>query len=348
MSLRRDFFLDQFDSSFRTHIVEFSKRLTEISHKYDVLIFLARKAACLADCLDELELTNFHCIVTSSRILDMNLDWLKSKKIAIIDDALISGTTINEAQRKLSTFGIKKVDVYVLSVDENWWTKELVNPMPSYFKLNSEQTSLICANIVNAISVVPRPYTIDYPLFKNIRINAKDFQDLSTSAEWLVYESTSSHQAKHNILNLTIVPNEPTLLSFLDEVGLLIHDNSIFKLRLYALNIKEIFWCQILPIVILPPITEEELNKMFFRICEYCNCPNINNWFEHNSKEDSLKAKLRLVQYYLGSRLSQHWYNDIIERIDSNITFEQDFKNINFLFPPPISDIIKTFRQLKR
>ncbi len=341
MSLRRDFFLDQFDSSFRTHIVEFSKRLTEISHKYDVLIFLARKAACLADCLDELELTNFHCIVTSSRILDMNLDWLKSKKIAIIDDALISGTTINEAQRKLSTFGIKKVDVYVLSVDENWWTKELVNPMPSYFKLNSEQTALICANIVNAISVVPRPYTIDYPLFKNIRINEKDFQDISTSAEWLVYESTSSHQAKHNILNLTIVPNEPTLLSFFDEVGLSIHNDSIFKLRLYALNIKEIYWCQVLPIVILPPITEEELNKMFFRICEYCNDRNINTWFQHNSKEDSLKAKLRFVQYYLGSRLSQRWYENIIERIDSNITFEQDFKNINFLFPPPISDIIK-------
>lgn len=245
----------------------------------------------LADCLDELELTNFHCVVTSSRILDMNLDWLKSKKVAIIDDALISGTTINEAQRKLSTFGIEKVGVYVLSVDENWWTKELVNPMPSYFKLNSEQTSLICANIVNAISVVPRPYTIDYPLFKNIRINEKDFQDLSTSAEWLVYESTSSHQAKHNILNLTIVPNEPTLLAFLDEMGLSIHRNSIFKLRLYALNIKEIFWCQVLPIVILPPITEEELDKIFFRICDYCNDPNIKTWFEHNSKTGGFSCK---------------------------------------------------------
>lgn len=341
MSIKQDFFLDQFDSSFRTHIVEFSKKLTDLSHKYDVMIFLARKAACLADCFDELELSNFHCIITSSRILDMNLDWLKSKKIAIIDDALISGTTIYEAQHKLSSFGINKADVYVLSVDENWWTKELVNPEPSYFKLNSAQTSLICANIVKAISVVPRPYTIDYPLFKNIRIKEKDFQDLSTSAEWLVYESTSSHQAKHNILNLTIVPSEPTLLSFLDEIGLSINNNSIFKLRLYALNIKDIFWCQTLPIVILPPISEEELNNLFFRICDYCKDKDIKNWFEHGSKEDSLKAKLRLVQYYIGSRLSQHWHEDIIERIDSNITFEQDFKNINFLFPPPISGIIK-------
>lgn len=342
MSIRRDYFLDQFDSSFRTHIIEFSKRLTDISNKYDVLIFLARKAACLADSLDELEMTNFHCTITSSRILDMDLSWLQDKKVAIIDDALISGTTIHEALRKLNKSGILKVDVYVLSVDENWWTKELVEPMPSYFKLNSEQTSLICSNIVKAISVVPRPYTIDYPLFKNIRIKEKDFQDISNSGNWIVYESTSSHQIKHNILNLTIVPSEATQIEFLSDIGLKINNQSLFKLRFYALIIKDTFWCQVLPIVILPPIKEAELNKIFSRIIRYCEDKNIVKWFENTAKEDSLKGKLRLVQYYVGSRFSLRWYQDMIAKIDTNIVFEQDFKNINFLFPPPISDSIKT------
>ena len=63
MSLRREYFLEQFDSNLRTHVIEFSKRLTDISKRYDVLIFVARKAACLADCLDELELSNFHCVI---------------------------------------------------------------------------------------------------------------------------------------------------------------------------------------------------------------------------------------------------------------------------------------------
>jgi nucleoside phosphorylase/hypoxanthine phosphoribosyltransferase len=337
MSVRRDYFLSQFDSSFRGHIIEFSKRLTKISEEYDVLIFLARKAACLADCLGELELSYYSCVITSSRVLDMDLSWLKSKTVAIIDDALISGTTINDALRKLKGFGIVNVDTYVLSVDENWWAKELINPMPSYFRLNSEQTSLICANIVSAISVVPRPYTIDYPLFKNIRIKGKDFQDLSNSADWIVYESTSSHQEKHNILNLTIVPSESTLLLFLDEIGLSIVGNSLFKLRLYALQIKDVFWCQLLPIVILPPITEGELLKLFDRISGYFENENTKSWFESNTKDDSLKCKLRLVQYYIGSRLSRKWHNSIINIIDSNITLEQDFRNLNFLFPPPIS-----------
>lgn len=342
MSLRRDFFLDQFDSNFRIQVIEFSKRLTDLSNKYDVLIFLARKAACLADCLDELQMSSFHCTISSSRILDMDLGWLQDKKVAIIDDALISGTTIYEALEKLNSAGIFNVDVYVLSVDKNWWSKELVEPISPFFELNSEQTSLLCSNIVKAISVVPRPYTIDYPLFKNIRIKNEDFQDLSNSRNWIVYESTSSHQARYNIANLTIVPSEETLIDFSDEIGLNLYKSSLLKLRLYALKIKNIYWCQILPIVILPPLKETELNKLFNRICQNLKNPDLIRWFENSDKNDSLKAKLRLVQYFLGSQFSLKWYNEIITKIDSNIVFEQDFKNLNFLFPPPISNDIKT------
>ena len=341
MSIRKDFFLEQFDSSFRNHIVEFSKRLTDISKKYDVLILLARKAACLGDCFDELQLSSFHCIVTSSRILDMNLDWLKSKKVAIVDDMLISGTTINNALEKLNGAGVNNVDVYVLSIDENWLNKEMVNPIAPYFKMNSEQTSLICSNIVKAISVVPRPYTIDYPLYKNIRIKESDFPDISNSANWIVYESTSSLQAKHNIINLTITLSEVSVFSFLSEIGLSPNSNMLLKLRLYGLKVKDAYWCQIQPIVILPPIKEIELNKLFDKIVKHFDNESIAKWFKSISNEDTLASKLRLVQYVIGSRLSLYWYRDIICKVDSNIRFEQDFKNINFVFPPPISEAIK-------
>lgn len=88
-------------------------------------------------------------------------------------------------------------------------------------------------------------------------------------------------------------------------------------------------------------INESELDKLFNRICEYCNYNDLKRWFNGSSKDDTLKSKLRFVQYYIGSRFCQLWYENIIELIDSNIIFEQDYKNINFLFPPIISDIIK-------
>lgn len=342
MKLRRELFLEQFDSSFRNHIVEFSKRITSLSKEYDVLIFLARKAACLADCFDELQLSHFHCIVTSSRILDMNLSWMHNKKVAIIDDTLISGTTICNAKSKLEKAGVSQIDVYVLSVDESWWATDLVDPQPGYFRLNTKQTSLICSNIVKAISVVPRPYNIDYPLYKNIRIREKDFQDLSNSGNWIVYESTSHLQEKHNILNLTIAPSEMTLYSFLNNIGLRIdNDTCLFKLRLYALKINDAYWCQILPIIILPALTDVELEKIFNKICGLSSNNELINWFCGSTREDSLKSKLRLIQYYLGTKFSEQWYKDLKPQVDSNITFEHDFKNLNFVFPPPISNEIK-------
>jgi len=161
MKIQVETFLNQFDSNFRNEIVEFAKRITKYTEEYDVVIFLARKAVCLADCLNELELSNFNCLVTSSRVLDMNLTWLKNKKIAIIDDTLISGTSLYQIKQTLSENDITDVDFYVLAVDNEWWCKDLISPKTPYLFIDPSQVSLICSNIVDAIATVPRPYSID-------------------------------------------------------------------------------------------------------------------------------------------------------------------------------------------
>jgi len=341
MSARSEYFLDQFDPGFRTHVIEFAKRLTALSKKYDVLIFLARKAACLADCFDELGLSTYNCVITSSRVLDMNVGWMKGKKVAIIDDALISGTTIYQALSKLSSNGITDVDVSILSIDDYWWNRDLVKPIAPYFELNSEQTSQLCANIVQAISVLPRPYTIDYPLYKRLRILQTDFHELSNSANWIVYEATSSHQDKHNIVNLTIIPSDEKCIAFFDKLGFEPDKHFLLKLRLYAMRTGDAYWCQLLPIVIFPPMEIGEVEKIFNRIIEHSRHKELPAWFQTGNNNDDITGKLRLVQYYVASQLGSIWHEEMVTKVDGNITLEQDFKNLNFLFPPPISDILR-------
>lgn len=339
MKYRTELFLKQFDSAYRTQIIEFAKYLTKLSTESDVLIFMARKAACLADCFLELEMANFHCITTSSRVLEMNLDWLKGKKVAIIDDALITGTTIYGAMQKLSDVGTVQVQVHVLSVDERWWSNELINPTSSYLSLNSQQTSLICSNIVKAISVVPRPYNIDYPLFKGIKIHKEDYDEIFGSSNWLIHNATSSFQSKNNIINLTIVPNEAILLEFAENIGLDFIDQSLFKLRLYGLRYNDLYWCQLLPIVILPPLSLIDLDKLFNRITNGKK-NRFLSYFQSSKGYSSHRSKLRLVQYYLGCRISEIWHKELSSKISKKIILKQDFRNIQFLFSPEIcSDI---------
>jgi hypothetical protein len=62
----RDEFLGRFNTALRPEIVQYAKRLTTLSKQENtVLIFVARKAACFADCLSSLNLTYFNCPVTS-------------------------------------------------------------------------------------------------------------------------------------------------------------------------------------------------------------------------------------------------------------------------------------------
>jgi hypoxanthine-guanine phosphoribosyltransferase len=68
---------------------------------------LARKAACLLSVLEDLGLISLNGIVVSERILEYNTEWLKGKKVAIMDDTIISGTSIYKIIEKLKLLAFR-------------------------------------------------------------------------------------------------------------------------------------------------------------------------------------------------------------------------------------------------
>lgn len=85
-------FFRVFDQHVQDEIMSFCRRITAC--KADVYIFMARKAASFCDCLEELGLIHLDGYVTSDRVLDIDGKWLAGKSITIIDDAVVSGTTL--------------------------------------------------------------------------------------------------------------------------------------------------------------------------------------------------------------------------------------------------------------
>jgi hypothetical protein len=88
----RESFLSCFSTCHRREIVEFGKRLRKVDADY--LIFMARKSVCFYESLAALKLTELRGILVSDRVLDMDLSWLKGKRVALIDDAVIYGSTL--------------------------------------------------------------------------------------------------------------------------------------------------------------------------------------------------------------------------------------------------------------
>src|SRR5262245_65377718 len=111
----KESFLSQFDSAILPQMIEFGKRLTSL--RPDVFMLMARKAVCLVDALSTLKLTTLRGVVTSDRVLDMDNSWLSDKSIALVDDALISGTTIFQTVKKLRLAGAGQLSVLPLCVN---------------------------------------------------------------------------------------------------------------------------------------------------------------------------------------------------------------------------------------
>lgn len=341
-------FLQQFDSHMRTHIIAFAQHLTTLSQKNDVIIFLARKAACMGDCFRSLKLSSFHCVTTSSRVLDMNLAWLRGKRVAIVDDMLISGTTINRALKKLSNNGITNVKVYVLSTDKSFFNPAVVNVEQPHLSLPNHLTICTCSNIVKAISATGRPYTIDYPLYRDIALYKKDFLRFRSLPGWITYDTTPLWLYKNNVLNLTIIPDCNKASAFLQKIGLICESEIILKIRLYARKVSRKFICSIQPIVILPELSQNELYNLYENIINEFREFDLSYWNDGTTSDDSMKSRLRILQYLIATELASLLHEDFSYLSKKNIIFEQCIYNLRLIFPGNLSETIHTISQSNR
>jgi len=219
--------LRQFDEGLRPEIVEFGKRIRRVSGEVDVVIFMARKAACFAEALRLVRLTAYQSITTSNRVLDMSPAWLEGRSVAIIDDALITGTELYRTIERVRQYA-KSVQVHVLAVNRNW-NADLVKPDSRYLELDDEECALICANIVDAISLIPLPYSTDYPLYSGFRVKREYLRPITHLDSWRCMDVTSSLQSRYSVFSKTICPEESTLRQINYRLGANLSANALIR-----------------------------------------------------------------------------------------------------------------------
>ncbi|MBA4390128.1 MAG: hypothetical protein C0399_04235 [Syntrophus sp. (in: bacteria)] len=329
-------FLEQFDSKISTEIIEFGKRLS--ATKADVYILMARKAACLISCLDELRLVSLDGYVTTDRTLDMDAQWLRGKDVVIVDDAIVSGTTLYRTINRLKENGVKKIRAYVLCVNKDWFKAELLEDdagksylVPPYTIMDNAECIRACSDIVNALSVLPRPYDVDFPYFKGIQLLDRDFSEIISFSDWESDEVTSTLQDNNDVFTLTLTPNKAARVAFDNEIGTNISDFSILKVRIYGrkfVKSKVIFSIKIVPMIILNPLFTKTTDRLFSKIAETLqfNIQEIREAFISST------SKLRLIQYALSTHLARFWVQSISSLSKNEIELNHDIKAMNYLF----------------
>ena len=96
--------LNRFPQRYRQHIIDFAGNLSSLN--VDVLIFTARKAACFFHCLEHLRLwTPGLRVITTDRLLDHDAGWIQGKRVAVVDEVIVSGTSLYRLKSALLAAG---------------------------------------------------------------------------------------------------------------------------------------------------------------------------------------------------------------------------------------------------
>ena len=340
--------LNCFDTNTQAYLLDFCDRISNL--QADVYIIMARKASCFFNCLEELGLIHFNGYVTSERILDMSTDWLKDKSVVIIDDAIVSGTSIYKTIEKLKEADVKSIDVHVLTVNEKWFQPKLLTDDKKdylYHDCNKQPDSKcidLCYSLVNAILIQPRPYDIDFPLYTPIKLDAIKFNHILNNMGWSSHDVSSSVQKENNVFSLSILPNNHTIDRFSKLMGFNFNKDCFIKIRIYGTHIskkKELYELRVVPMVILNKLSTNDIDSLFNALLKNGTYNEFLRYFT------SYKSKLRLLQFYFATQLSKLWFEDINYILNANMREITRFseRNLSFLFPKEIIQYIDSICQ---
>lgn len=336
--------LNIFESKIQNNIISFCKEIN--ASQADLYIIMARKAACLISVLEKLSLVTLRGDVISERVIDSVIEWQSIKRVIIIDDVIISGTTLYNTINTIKHINpLIDIKLYVLGVNEYWFNSDVLNNNGNSYiqepirKLNNSECIRLSGDIVRMLAKYPVPYNIDYPIYNTLKLTDKEYKSVLSMPGWQVAEVASFQEKTDGVFTHTFIPLESTLEAcgpayMSDFVG-----NSLLKIRIYgrSRNDKQhnFHFLTIVPMIIMPPIGIGELDRLFRDIT--------------GTKESKIgailnspTAKLRFIQFVLADVLARLFLQEINLLLDKDIAVNREYTSLRYLFPSTIiGDVVE-------
>lgn len=331
--------LKVFELNIQNCILDFCKKINTSSA--DLYILMARKAACFVNALEQFSFVSIGSRVISERVLDCEFDWDSIKSVIIIDDVIISGTTLNQTIKDIKCKNPRiKIKVIVIGINARWFNQSLLDDEngKSYIEypvktLSNTECIRLSGDIVKMLSLVPLPYNIDYPIYNTLRLNDFTFSQMLDLPGWEIAESSSLVQDNQNIFTYTFIPcngilgNNGNLFN-----NPLIHE-SLLKVRVYGCTTigkkKGVHAVTIVPMAILPPLKFSKVEELFEALSgTYSKTLS--------SSLATITSKLRFIQYAIADLLAKVFIQELDYFTNKETTIVRKNETMRLLFPEVI------------
>lgn len=344
----RQHVLNKFPPKYQQHVLDFSNNLSLLD--VDVLIFTARKSACFFHCLEYLRLWDAgERIVTTDRLVEHDTSWLRGKRIAIIDEVIVSGTSLYRLLRALQEAGVAEVKVHALFINKEWFVQDFFKNdvlSHSHILLDGPDAQALGTTIVRAFNCIPRPYSIDYPMSGWNTLSCHQADSLAYLPGWQTTQIEEQWgKAEDGISGGQLAffrfePEKATFKALGAQIGIGLENFSLVKVRSYGkwetTDGNETYHFRVVPYLILRELSSDEIDRIFFELAAACSVPN------RAALTGSCvtgKSRLRLIQYVLASRLGKAWANNL-QDFGIRVSFVEDRREVSFIFPALIHDAV--------
>jgi nucleoside phosphorylase len=349
-------FLNVFPAKYREHIVEFAKMVA--ASEVDVLMFTARKAACFFHCLEYLKIWNSGTkLIVSERAKDHDLGWISGKKVAIVDEVIVTGTNLSELIATLRANNAQSVSVYALFINKDWFVDDFLNgaQLKGFVPLSSADAQSLGTTIVESLHLVPRPYAVDYPITSMERMSQGQFLRLIDSTEWrprLTYSKTLEHTSTGDahIEYYSMMPRF-SIDAFALSLGLKSVEDIVCKVRLYGRwettggpESERYYSFRLVPYFILPPLSAVEIDDVFSLITQSLG---LDEAIRIRQSCINPKSMLRVIQYVVAAWIASLWIQDQ-QRLGLKMAFTNDLREIHYIFPREIHATVQALCDLPR
>jgi uncharacterized protein YkvS len=331
-------FADIFSGDFLGYVIQYCKDIQEILNRYEVVIFMARKAVCFykAMVLNGELIVPSSCNILSNRIANYNvMEKYKDKKIAVVDDVVIKGDSLKRVVSKLNEHGII-ADILIVACNETMNIKVELEKSHNhlissgYVVLEQKDIYSFAGMITEYIEASMCPFNIDQPIYK-VDIENSALQEFlyRNYALDITTGIQQNYGITNNVIYLTINNAIP------DNSQLFLLKDSILKIRILSNEYRTIA----VPFVLFPIMTDKQLEQIFSLV----QTDDINALTKVESERLSQENKLKIVSYFLSEMLITSFLTakDVtIEKQEDNDVF-QFTKSTCMLFKEVLSSFQK-------
>jgi hypothetical protein len=314
----------------------------------DLIILIARKAVFFYRILKDIGFNFGDTQIVSDRIMDFDKSFFVGKRIVLVDDSTILGTTAEKTIKTLKEEGkAASVRFFSFTVDLNYIKPEVLNKEIDYIQRkygkdgetneekkasSSNQLLSFCLDEIKYVSTLSLPYIIDFPVSDVFKVtNEKWVEIKATLQQKFVITNLPTHSDYNDVSAFACYPKPELKSRLIQEIGQNFYDRFIYcgKLRLYKQDLRDgQIALRIVPLFLFTPFANRDAKMMFDEIIK-------GNYNKHLERLKQNKAIYRFVQYYLSYSLGLEYLKY------AGLTFFYDKETRDITFGKDVSDAIE-------